>query len=58
MKKAFQYLYDELIKDGRSRTSALIDVALIAMGEVSNEVSDEACRIITSEKYLKIKISE
>lgn len=52
MKRKFQYLYDELIKRGKSRHSALYDVALIALGDYGSELSDDAANIVTSPQYL------
>lgn len=51
-KRRMVYLYNELIKRGKSRASALIDVAMAAMQDYGSELSDEAANIITSEKYL------
>lgn len=53
MEEKLKYLYEELIRRGKSRMSALYDVALVATNNKGSELSDDACNIITSEPYLK-----
>lgn len=53
-KRKALHLYDELIRRGAPRHSALFDVALTALHDKGSELSDNAAEIITSEEYLNI----
>jgi hypothetical protein len=50
----YEYLFEELIKMGSSKQSAMWDVALFAQGNLGTGLSDDACSIITSPTYLAL----